>query len=137
MSVEGESKARRLVELAGYTPKGKGTPEIFVDELEKDIEAVIQEEARRLYRKQMRRRPPRELPQEWLDRGATEVMRRWQKTLREMRATIPKVALPPEVPPEFLAKGAPICPKCGEVMRKLIGTLWQCPKCYHTLKTPF
>ena len=60
------------------------------------------------------------------------MLRRWQKTLKEIRETIPKTAVPPEA--KYVVGAPPVCPKCGVPMEKLIGKLYQCPKCHKCMR---
>ena len=107
----------------------KDPPQIYLDEMEKTIDLIIAEEARVLYRKETGRRPPKELPQEYYDKALISVLKRWQKTLREIAKTVPKMAPPPTEPyrEEILAKAPPLCPVCGKPMKEIMKGLWQCP----------
>ena len=108
----------------------KDPPQIYIDEMEKDIDLIIAEEARVLYRKETGRTPPKELPQKYYDKAMISVLKRWQKTLREIAETVPKMAPPPTEPyrEEILAKAPPLCPVCGEPMKQIGRGLYQCPK---------
>jgi len=120
----------RNVEVSPKKESGKNPPEIYMDEMERDIDLLIAEEARVLYRKETRRRPPKEIPQKYIDKAMISVLKRWQKTFREIEATVPKMAPPPTEPyrEEIIAKAPPLCPECGEPMKEIMPGLWQCPK---------
>jgi hypothetical protein len=104
------------------------SPQIYLDEMKTPIDEIIRREAIEIWKKEKRGPPPEQFPQEILDRAMINVLKRWQKTLREVRETIPKMAPPPEMPPEMVKKAAPTCPICGQPMRKIVGRLYQCPK---------
>ena len=108
----------------------KDPPEIYLDEMEKDIDLIISEEARILYRKETGRPPPKEIPQKYYDKAMISVLKRWQKTFREIEETLPKMAPPPTEPykEEVIAKSPPLCPICGEPMKRIAKGLYQCPK---------
>ena len=126
----------RNVELSSNpnSKNKKDPPQIYLDEMEKNIDLIIEEEARALYRKETRRRPPKEIPQQYYDKAMISILKRWQKTFREIEATVPKMAPPPPTEPvelakeEVIAKGPPLCPICGEPMKRIVGNLYQCPK---------
>ena len=123
----------RNAELSPNPKNGKDPPQIYLDEMEKDINLIIEEEARALYRKETGRSPPEDLPQQYYDKAMISILKRWQKTFREIEATIPKMAPPlPKEPVELakeevIAKGPPLCPVCGKPMKRIIGNLYQCP----------
>jgi len=128
-------KVQHLARLMKGQPEPKrNSPEIYREELEKSVDAIIEQEAIALYKKITGKKkiPPEGVPQEFKDRALVEVLRRWQKTLKEMRETIPKTAVPPEA--KYVAGAPPVCPKCGAVMRKIIGNLYQCPKCFRVMR---
>ena len=140
--LERESPKLRAKELAGLvvarnvelssnpnSKNKKDPPQIYLDEMEKDIDLIIAEEARALYRKETGRMPPKELPQKYYDKAMISVLKRWQKTFREIEATIPKMAPPPTEPykEEVIAKAPPLCPVCGKPMERIIDNLYQCP----------
>jgi len=127
-------RVKHLADLMSGRKKEKNSPQIYREELEKSVEAVIEQEAIALYKKITGKKkiPPEGVPQEFKDRALVEVLRRWQKTLKEIRETVPKVAVPPEA--KYVAGAPPVCPKCGEIMRKLIGSLYQCPKCFKVIR---
>jgi hypothetical protein len=129
-------EAKKLASLiAGGTKtekKPESSPQIYYDELKTPIDEIIRREAIELWRKEQRKPVPKEIPQEYLDKAMVEVLKRWQKTLREVRETVPKMAPPPEMPPEVIEKGIPTCPQCGAPMKKIVetetGILYQCPR---------
>jgi len=134
--LERQARIKRLADLMlGRTEAKLNPPQIYREELEKDVEAIIEQEAIALYRATTGKKkiPPEGVPQEYKNRALMEVLRRWQKTLKEVKETTEKVAPPPET--KYLAEAPPVCPKCGEVMKRLIGSLWQCPKCYIVVRT--
>jgi len=104
------------------------SPEIYVDEMEKSIDQIIAEEARAIWRKEERRRPPKELPQQYYDKAMVNILKRWQKTLKEIKETVPKMAPPPPPLDKAVVVAAPLCPICGEPMKRIVGRLYQCPK---------
>ena len=108
----------------------KDPPEIYLDEMEKDIDLIISEEARILYRKETGRPPPKEIPQKYYDKAMISVLKRWQKTFKEIEETLPKMAPPPTEPykEEVMVKSPPLCPICGEPMKRIGKGLYQCPK---------
>lgn len=111
-------------------PKSKSkSPEIYVDEMKKSTEEIIAEEARQLWRKETGRRIPKEgVPEQYYDKAMVLVLRRWQKTLKEIREVTPKMAPPPPPIDKALVEAPPLCPKCGQVMKRIVGRLYQCPK---------
>ena len=128
-------KVKNLAKLMrGETETPKDPPEIYREELEKSVDAIIEQEAISLYKKITGKRkiPPEGPPQEFKDRALIEVLRRWQKTLKEIRETIPKTAVPSEA--KYVVGAPPVCPKCGVPMEKLIGKLYQCPKCHKCMR---
>jgi len=137
--LERREKVKHLADLMLGRKKQKPvkthhSPQIYREELEKSVEAIIEEEAIALYRKVTGKKkiPEEGVPQEYWDRALMDVLRRWQKTLKEISETVPKVAVPPEA--KFLVEAPPVCPKCGELMKKLVGNLYQCPKCFKTIR---
>ena len=128
-------EAKRLAFLTAEDVKmhrsNPGSPQIYMDELKTPIEEIIRKQAVELWRKEKHGPVPKEIPQEYLDKAMVEVLKRWQKTLREVRETVPKMAPPPEMPPEMVEKAIPTCPQCGTLMKKIVetetGTLYQCP----------
>jgi len=133
--IKRRERIRRLANLMlGKKETSKNPPEIYREELEKNVEAIIEQEAIALYKKLTGKRkiPEEGVPQSYKDRAMMEVLRRWQKTLKEIRTTVPKAVVPPEA--KYFVDAIPICPKCGELMKLLVGKLYQCPKCYSTIR---
>lgn len=133
--IERRQKIARLADLMlGKKETRRNPPQIYREELEKNVEAIIEQEAIALYQKTTgKRKIPKEgIPQEYKDRALMDVLRRWQKTLKEIRETTEKVAVPPEA--KYMAEAPPVCPKCGEIMKPLIGKLYQCPRCHHVMR---
>jgi predicted Zn-ribbon and HTH transcriptional regulator len=117
--------------------KKHNPPQIYVDELEKGVDEIIEREAIELYKKLTgKRKIPEEIPQEYKDRALMEVLKRWQQTLKEIKETAEKTAVPLETRMDMKALGEvpPICPKCGVEMKKIIGSLYQCPRCFRTIR---
>lgn len=134
--LERKARIKHIADLMlGRTESKRNPPQIYREELEKDVESIIEQEAIALYRSATGKKkiPPEGVPQEFKNRALMEVLRRWQKTLKEVRETTEKVAVPPEA--KYLAEAPPVCPKCGEVMVRLIGNLWQCKKCFKVIRT--
>lgn len=135
--LERQARIRHLADLVlGRTETKRNPPEIYREELEKDIEAIIEQEAIALYRMTTGKKkiPPEGIPQEYKNRALMEVLKRWQKTLKEVKETTEKVAVPPEA--KYMVGAPPVCPRDGSVMRKLIGELWQCPTCFRVMRVP-
>jgi len=108
------------------------SPEIYTDELRKSVEEIIAEEARQLWRKETGRRIPKEgVPEEYHDKAMISVLKRWQKTLKEIKETVPKMAPPPPPLDKALIAAHPVCPECGEPMKRVVGRLYQCPRHPH------
>jgi len=130
--MEREKRVKHLAKLM----LGKKTEslEIYREELEKEVNEVIEEEAKKLYLKVTgkRRIPEEGVPQEFKDKALIDVLERYQSTLREIQETVPRTAPPPER--KYAEKGIPICPKCGVPMKVLVGKLYQCPQCYRTMR---
>ncbi len=132
--LERRERIRRLADMMlGKKQSPHNSPQIYREELEKDVEAIIEQEAIALYRKTTGKKkiPSEGVPSEYKNRALMEVLKRWQKTLKEVREVTEKTAVPPEA--KYLAEAPPVCPKCGEVMKPLIGKLYQCPKCFRTM----
>jgi hypothetical protein len=131
-TVEAKKLAILTAEDVKMHKSNPNSPQIYTDELKTPIEEIIRKEAAELWRKEKRTNVPEVIPQEYLDKAMVEVLKRWQKTLREVKETVPKMAPPPEMPPEMVEKGIPICPKDGKPMKKIVetatGILYQCPQ---------
>lgn len=127
----------RAKELAGLVAKDlqieesksqSKSPEIYTDEMRKSPEEIIAEEAREIWRKETRRRIPKELPPEYYDKAIVTILRRWRKTLKEVKETVPKMAPPPPPLDKAIVTARPLCPICGEPMKPIVGRLYQCQK---------
>jgi len=133
--MERERKVKRLAALlTGKSSTASKSPEIYREELGKEVEEIIEEEAKRLYLKVTgRRKIPKEgVPQEFRDKALIDVLERYQTTLREIQEIVPRAAPPLER--KYVEKGIPLCPKCGVPMKPLVGKLYQCPQCYRTMR---
>ena len=115
--------------------KRKNSPQVYLDELEKPIETVIAEEAQRIYKKVTgKRKVPEELPPIFYEKAMIEILKRWQKTAKELYEGLKPTLEALEKPEEKLPPaGAPrICPRCGVVMEEVFKGNYVCPKCgYH------
>ena len=132
--IERRERIRRMADLMLGRKETRNPPQIYREELEKDVEAVIEQEAIALYRKTPGKKkiPETGVPEEYKNRALMDVLRRWQKTLKEVRETTEKVAVPPEA--KYMAEAPPVCPRCGEIMKPIIGKLYQCPVCFRVMR---
>ncbi len=115
--------------------KKSNPPEIYIDETTRSIEEIIAREAMEIWRRETGKPIPKEgVPQEYKDKAMVEVLKRWQKTLKEIKETLPKMALPPPPIDKEIVKAAPTCPICGKPMKRIVGRLYQCPLHPHITK---
>jgi len=147
----------------GEEKRGLKPPEepIPPEELEKPVEKLLEEEARKIYKertgKEWEEEPPTEEEGLKLVREASRrILEKWRKGAKIYYDLVKMVFKPPEKPeyltviigrkikqipileaakPTVLPKTAILrCPKCGRFSMKMIMPgIWQCVNCYHTL----
>ncbi|MEM2281841.1 MAG: hypothetical protein QXZ68_07685, partial [Candidatus Bathyarchaeia archaeon] len=99
-------KVRRKIAFYGKAPQQGQSNPIYLNELEKDVDALIYDEAARIYEEETGEKPPEEIPQRYVDKAMIEILKRWQETLKPLVETLEKTAPPAKIEP-------PKCPKHG------------------------
>jgi hypothetical protein len=116
-----QEKLKRLKAVYGVDEpeKPKSNP-IYLNEIEKDVDTLINDEAANIYREETGEEPPEEIPQEYKDKAMVSILKRWQETL------LPLIGLMERTAPPLKAE-KPKCPKHGLELRKVGENLWRCP----------
>jgi hypothetical protein len=116
-----QEKLNRLKAIYGVKPLEEKKPNpIYLNEVEKDVDTIIYDEAANIYREETGEEPPEKIPQEYIDKAMVSILKRWQETLKPLIGLMEKTAPPIEVT-------KPKCPKHGVELRKVGENLWRCP----------
>ncbi|MEM2281430.1 MAG: hypothetical protein QXZ68_05520 [Candidatus Bathyarchaeia archaeon] len=121
MSISDEmaKKVKRIIAAYGKKPMERSNP-IYLNELEKDVDTLIYDEAARIYEMETGEKPPAEIPQEYKDKAMVEILKRWQETLKPLTEILEKTAPPLKIEP-------PKCPRHNVPLKKMGVNLWRCP----------
>ena len=121
LSPEMQEKLKRLQSIYGVkTPEEKKRNPIYLNEIEKDVDIIIRDEAENIYREETGEEPPEKIPQEYIDKAMVSILKRWQETLKPLIELIQRTAPPLEVT-------KPKCPKHGVELKKVGENHWRCP----------
>jgi len=138
-----EERAIRHRSLYGTEPPPRGTgvankPEVLEEEFKTPLDQLIAKEAAKIYKMTTGKKPPKKMPQEFYVKAMYNILKRWQKTLKETyEAMTAFLGRPRESPFERtrkeLEEHKPVvtkCPRCGGETLKMIGPgVWVCKKC--------
>jgi len=121
ISPEMREKLKRLQAVYGIAkPEKPKNNQIYLNEVEKDVDTLIHDEAANIYREETGEEPPEKIPQEYIDKAMVSILKRWQETLKPLIELIQRTAPPLEVT-------KPKCPKHGVELQKVGENLWRCP----------
>jgi len=120
---------------------------IFFEEVKKPIEQVIADEAIRIYKEKTGQPPPKELPKEFYKLAMVNILKRWQKAIKEAYTTATAIFGKPEktpfeeLPPLEELRKSPytpiVCPKCKRrTLKPVARGVYVCENCGYWISIP-